>query len=99
VLTDELPDTFSGLTINVLDGSGNIYTAEYLGIKPDYRLCNLEWTLNLDNLNHGRMIKGMYKRTGHVHRFSANDIQLYQLYQTKDTAKLKAYCKKLDTVK
>lgn len=99
ILADKLPDSFNGLTVNVKDGSGNIYTAEYLGIKPDYSLDNLEWTLNLDNLSHGRIIKGMYKRTGHVYRFSANDTELYQLYQTKDTTILKKYCSKLYKVK
>ena len=99
ILADELPETFSGLTVNVLDGTGNIYTAEWLGLKPNYSLDNLEWTLNLDNLTHGRMIKGMYKRTGRVYKFSANDEELIQVYQTKDNDALKEYCKKLIAVK
>lgn len=91
IVDNELPIRFKGLCVNVCDGSGNIITANELGIKPDYSIENLEWTLNYRNLLHGRKIRGLYDLTGHVYRYSANDEALNQIYATKNEEQIKEY--------
>lgn len=89
---NELPTDFRGLVVNVMDGTGNMYTSAKLKMMPNFNLDNLEWTLSEDNLVAGRKITGLVKRTGSVWRFSANDIALRQVYQTKDNNAIKNYC-------
>lgn len=91
IVDDELPVSFRGLCVNVMDGSGNIMTADELGIKPDYRLENLEWTLTYRNSTHGNKIKALNKLTGHVYRYSANDDTLYQIFVTQSSDNIKKY--------
>lgn len=89
---DIMPIDFRGLAVNVMDGTGNMYTAQKLGLMPNFNITNLEWTLKDDNLVAGRKITGLVQRTGSVWSFSANDIALKQIYQTKDNDAIKKYC-------
>jgi hypothetical protein len=91
IVDNELPIRFRGLCVNVMDGSGNIMTANELGIKPDYSIENLEWTLSYRNLIHGKKIYGLFKTTGRVYRYSANDELLNQIYVTRDEEQIKEY--------
>jgi len=91
IVDNELPIRFKGLCVNVMDGSGNIMTANELGIKPDYNIENLEWTLSYRNLIHGKKIYGLFKTTGHAYRYSANDELLNQIYVTRDEEQIKEY--------
>lgn len=93
ILHDELPMSMRGLCVNVMDGSGNIITADELGIKTSYHPENLEWTLNYRNATHGRNIKKLFNITGKVYRYSANDDTLNQVLATKDSNKIKEYMK------
>lgn len=61
---------------NVMDGSGSVLTAFKLGIPVNYHPDNIEWCTRLENSVHGSMIIEMEKRTGHVYRYSANDVIL-----------------------
>lgn len=90
-LTNQLPETFTGLVVNVKDGSGALDTARKLGIPVDLSPYNLEWTLPEDNSAHGRRIMSLAKRTGKVYRFSANDRRLKEVYQLKDDDVLSDY--------
>lgn len=90
-LTNQLPETFTGLVVNVKDGSGTLETARKLGIPVDLSPYNLEWTLPEDNIAHGRRLMSLAKRTGKVYRFSANDRKLKEVYQLKDDAALRDY--------
>lgn len=78
-------NTYAGISVNMLDGSGNINTAEYLGIPRDYSLDNLELTFHSDNIKHGARIKKLYEITGHVYRVSANDSYFDKIYNTNST--------------
>lgn len=90
-LTNQLPETFTGLVVNVKDGSGTLDTARKLGIPVNLSPYNLEWTLPEDNIAHGRRLMSLAKRTGKVYRFSANDRKLKEVYQLKDDAALRDY--------
>ena len=91
VYDNALPVSFKGLCVNVKDGSGSIFTAMELGIQQNFRLNNLEWTLNSRNLVHGRYIKKLHKIVGKAIRFSANDLKLYQLLQLKNKVAVQNY--------
>lgn len=90
-LINQLPETFTGLVVNVKDGSGTLETARKLGIPVDLSPYNLEWTLPEDNIAHGRRLMSLAKRTGKVYRFSANDRRLKEVYQLKDDDALRDY--------
>ena len=83
ILNDELPHTFDGLAVNVMDGSGNDLTAWQLGIIYDVHPENLEWTLIRRNTRHGQAIKKLAEITGHVYKFSANDDVIYDALDVK----------------
>lgn len=97
ILANEMPETFEGLIVNVMDGSGNIDTAKKLGIDQDFEPENLEFTSKLDNYAHGSRILRLYKLTGHVYQFSANDKNLSSLCKTgmkRNEVKIRQYCKR-----
>lgn len=81
-LSGYLPSSFKGLQVNVKDCSGNIITAEKLGIQYNMSLSNLEWCLEEDNRWAGRKALYFKKLTGKAWRFSCNDELLYQKSQT-----------------
>ena len=91
IIDNELPIRFKGLCVNVMDGSGSLTTADELGVKPDYNIENLEWTLNYRNLLHGKKIYGVYNLTEHVYRYSANDDALNQVWATQNSEEIKKY--------
>jgi len=94
-LADDLPETFDcALEINVMDGCGNMVTAQHLGIDYDLHEYNLEWCLKSENIGMGRIIKKIAKVTGGVYRFSAMDSKIKELYQLKKYKELKAYLDK-----
>lgn len=75
-LHNELPINFRGLTVNVMDGTGCQYTAQKLGLEPNFHEENLEWTTIGNNSWHGNKIMRLANITGKVYRFSANDDNL-----------------------
>lgn len=92
ILRDELPITFKGLVVNVMDGSGTDEAAAELGIAYNLHEDNLEWTLNKRNMvYHGGAIRHLKEITGHVYRFSANDKALYEALELKNEAWIKHY--------
>lgn len=92
ILRDELPISYHGVVVNVLDGSGKDDTAAELGIPYNIHEDNLEWTLDDRNFHqHGRAIKKLKDITGHVYKFSANDKALYEALQLKNNAWIKHY--------
>lgn len=91
IIDDELPNSFRGLCVNVLDASGNPFTAQKLGIKVDLSLRNIEWTLNDWNFKHGRRVVKFFKETGHVYRISANDKEFAEAYQLKTNEEILEY--------
>lgn len=75
-LHNELPINFRGLTVNVMDGTGCLYTAQRLGLDPNFHEENLEWTTLSRNSWHGNKIMKLAALTGKAYRFSANDNNL-----------------------
>lgn len=57
IADDKVAISYKGLEANVLDGSGNIDTAERLMIKPNFSPYNLEWCFKSENVSHSHMIK------------------------------------------
>lgn len=92
ILNDELPETIDNMTINVMDGSGNIFTAMDLGVLPNLHEENLEWTTSEQNFIHGGHIKLLFKHTGHVYRFSANDDYLSKALSLGKTKEIIDHC-------
>lgn len=91
IYDNELPVSFDNITVNVMDGSGNIYTAHDLGIPYNIHEENLEWTTSARNSTHGNSIKKLFEYTGKVYRFSANDLHLYDALALKNIAWIKHY--------
>ena len=93
IINNEMPHTFEGLVVNVMDGSGHDLTAYQLKIPYDIHHYNLEWTTKGRNARHGVAIKKLEKITGHCYRFSANDDAIYQALDIKkrNTAWIKHY--------
>lgn len=83
ILRNEMPNTFDGLSVNVMDGSGRDSTAIELGIPYNIYPDNLEWTLCKRNSRHGAYIRKLADITGHVYRYRANDATLYQALDLK----------------
>ena len=92
VANDKMPTSYSELVANVMDGSGSVITASKLDIPVNYRPDNIEWCTRPENSVHGSMIIEMKKRTGHVYRFSANDVILRIIFLKHDNVKLRNYC-------
>ena len=91
-LANELPETFDcKLEVNVMDHSGNLVTAEKLGIPFDIHEYNLEWCLHDENKSMGKSFKKISKIVGGVYRLSAMDYKLKQLYQLKKYDDLKKH--------
>lgn len=87
-----MPDSYDGLNANVMDGSGSVSTASYLGIPVNLHPDNIEWCFRTDNGTHGSMIRKLKKRTGHVYRFSAFDRNLIALLSKENNSDLIRYC-------
>lgn len=94
IVNNEMPLSYKGWIANVMDGSGSVLTACKLGISPNYHPDNLEWCTYTANGLHGSMIMEMYRRTGHVYRFSANDSILRTIFLKNDNSELINYCNK-----
>ncbi len=92
IINNQMPISYKGWVANVMDGSGSVLTACKLGISPDYHPDNVEWCTSKSNGIHGSMIMEMYKRTGHVYRFSANDTILRDIFLENDNNELINYC-------
>lgn len=90
VAMNQLASDYTGLACNVTDGSGNIHTASILGINPDYHFDNLEWCTKPENLVHGSVILPLYRKTGHVYRFSYTKVGIISL-KLNDPA-VKTWC-------
>jgi hypothetical protein len=82
-LNNELPSTFRGLVVNVMDGTANLYTANKLGLKPNFHEDNLEWTTQGRNTWHGKHILKIASKTKCVYKYSANDQALIDAWDTK----------------
>lgn len=94
-LANELPETFDcKLEVNVMDHSGNLVTAEKLGIPFDIHEYNLEWCLHDENKLMGQSFKKISKMVGGIYRFSAMDSKIKELYQLKKYKELKDYLDK-----
>lgn len=94
IINDELPESFKGICVNCMQGDGNVFTADELGIVSDYSLNNLEWTLTWRNTVHGKYIKKVYGLAEGPCKYSANDYELYELLALKEDEKVKEYLKK-----
>lgn len=94
ILADELPESFKGICVNCMQGDGNVFTADELGIVSDYSLDNLEWTVTWRNTIHGKYIKRVYNLVEGPCKYSANDYELYELLAIKDDEKIKEYLEK-----
>ena len=88
---NQMASDYTGLVCNVTDGSGNMHTASILGIQPDYHFDNLEWCLKPENLMHGSLILPLYKKTGHVYRFSYTQVGIISLKLNDPT--IKTWCR------
>ena len=84
---------YNGIVANVMDGSDSLKTADYLEICVNFEPQNIEWCTRSENSPHGAKIKDLYKITGHVYRFSAEDRELDSLIKSNDFQAVKAYCK------
>ena len=83
VINNEMPESFNGLVVNVLDGSGHEDTATELGIKYNIHESNLEWTTRRRNSQHGQAIRTLFDICGRAYRYSANDPVLYDALDIK----------------
>lgn len=95
ILEGTLLTSYSGLTANVMDGSGSFKTAEYLKIPYNIGFDNIEWCSISKNASHGSKIKKLYEITGHVYRFSAEDEIFDELFKSKDKQKIISYCQNM----
>ena len=96
ILIDELPKSFRGLCVNVMDCSGNFDTIEKFGLeKMDLSLDNLEWTLNSRNLVHGRMMHDIFNEIGDVYRISANSTVFAEAWSLKNYNIINLYLKNI----
>lgn len=94
IINDSMPLSYADLVANVMDGSGSVFTASKLGIPVNYAPDNIEWCSRQENGVHGSMIMEMYKRTGCVYRYSANDRILQYIFLNRSNARLINYCQK-----
>lgn len=92
ITQNKMPLSYEDLVANVMDGSGSVFTACELGIPLNFHPDNIEWCSRKENGVHGSMIRAMQKRTGHVYRFSANDMILRQIFLKNDDEDLRNYC-------
>lgn len=92
IIQNKMPLSYEDLVANVMDGSGSVLTAYELNIPVNLHPDNIEWCTNRSNGVHSFMIREMYKRTGHVYRFSANDMTLRQIFLKNDIEELRNYC-------
>lgn len=90
-LKDCLPASFKGLVVNSMDGSGSFITADKLGIIPDFREINLEWTTISRNSSHGNKILKIAEKIEAVYRYSANDKVINDAWDTHSKMWLKHY--------
>lgn len=79
IYNNNIPTRFRGLTVNVMDLTGNVNTASKLGLKPNFNPDNLEWAFNKENSSHYDTCVKLYNWFGQVYRVSANDNYLYEL--------------------
>lgn len=89
---DCMPISYKGWTCNVMDCSGNIYTARRLGIKVNISPDNLEWCLKSFQLPHYKVVEKVWKHTGKNIALSAFD-DAVQISQTKSIEELIKYLK------
>ncbi len=92
IMNNQMPTSYSELVANVMDGSGSVITASQLGIPVNYHPNNIEWCTRPANGVHGSMIKKMQEKTGHVYRFSANDVILRIIFLNNNINTLRNYC-------
>ncbi len=92
IVNNKMPLSYEGWVANVMDGSGSVLTACELGIPVNYHPNNIEWCTSKSNGFHSFMIRELYKRTGHVYRFSANDMLLREIFLNNDNYNLRNYC-------
>lgn len=88
---NRLPESFSGLEVNVKDSSGSKYSADFLGIPMNFEEENLEWTLDSRNKYMGRKFKDLFAIMGKAYRVSANDEALVEALTLKNNAWIKHY--------
>lgn len=92
ITNDALALYYDELAANVMDGSGSLETADYLNTCVNFEPSNLEWCTRSENASHGAKIKDLYKITGRVYRFSAEDYQLNALMKNRDFEAVRDYC-------
>lgn len=73
-------NTYENIVVYAKDGSINSEIREWLGIKADYHLHNLEFTTEFDSFKHYDRIKPLYEITGHLYAISANDFLFDTVY-------------------
>lgn len=91
-ILDEMPSTFEGLELqaNVIDLSGNAFTAHKIGVKPwNFFPRNIEWTTEGRNGTHCKVMLSMINKLklfGFVPEFSANTIDEVRDYMNMHSA-------------
>lgn len=91
-VSDEIAVDYTELAANVKDGSGTRFMTDKLRIPMSFHPDNIEWSTAHENGLHGQMIKWLYKKTGHVYRFSAYDSYLVSIFKGNSIENLKSYC-------
>ena len=90
ITNNKMPLSYRGWTCNVMDCSGNIYTAKRLGIKVNISPDNLEWCLKSFQLPHYKVVEKVWRHTGKNITLSAFDDAI-EISQTKPIGELLAY--------
>lgn len=72
-LNDVFSESFDGLVVNVMDGTGNQWTAYKLGGIVNCHPSNLEWTTKERNSKHGQIIKKLMNNKCKAYKFSSWD--------------------------
>lgn len=93
VYRDCLPDNLKGLQCNVMDCTGNPYTAELFKAKQCFEPSNLEWVFGQEHGTHYNMVMRIFNITGKLWRISARDRYLYELTQNGTTTDISQYLK------
>lgn len=83
-LNDKFPESVEGLVVNVMDGTGNAWTANKLKSVVNCHPSNLEWTTEERNSSHGQIIKKLMKKNCKAYRFSSWDDEILKAAKEKD---------------
>ena len=88
--------SYQGINANVMDGTGSLDNA--YSFKPNMQIENLEWTLSIDNLRHGRQIRYLRRCcNGECYAYSAHDAHFLAMLELKSiysASQIHTYAKK-----